>query len=221
MTAYHFALPMALGKRILDYGCGTGYGTNFLYRRATPPTLTGVDVSDAAIAFCKASYDDIADSFFLLKPGRLPFADDSFELITLFQVIEHVQDDHGLIGELHRVLAPAGVLLITTPNVEFSGEDPLSPSNPHHIREYDSKSLSQLCTPIFHGVTRLGVHGSLRMGGAGIGLEIFRPYRALRRLSRSIRRRPLYTPPCSLADFDVTARRTSQALDLLFICRKQ
>lgn len=220
MTAYHFALPMAAGKTILDYGCGTGYGTNFLYRRATPPTLKGVDVSEAAIAFCRASYEDIADSFLLIKPGRLPFADGSFELITLFQVIEHVLDDVGLILELHRVLAPGGLLLITTPNVEFSGGDPLSPLNPHHIREYDSKSLSMLCTRVFRGVTPLGVHGSLRMGGGGMGLEIFLPYRAVRRLLRYIRR-PLYTAPCSLADFDVTARRMSQALDLLFICRKE
>jgi 2-polyprenyl-3-methyl-5-hydroxy-6-metoxy-1,4-benzoquinol methylase len=48
--------------------------------------------------------------------GRLPFRDQSFDLITANMVIEHVQDPDGLLREVHRALPPNGIFLFHTPN---------------------------------------------------------------------------------------------------------
>src|SRR5437867_211740 len=71
MTAYHFVLSRVRGGTILDYGCGTGYGANFLWRRGNLASLVAVDVSEEAIAYCRRSYEDVADVFRLLPPGEL------------------------------------------------------------------------------------------------------------------------------------------------------
>jgi SAM-dependent methyltransferase len=216
MTAYHFVLSMSRGGTILDYGCGTGYGTNFLLRRGNLASLVGVDVSEEAISYCRRSYEDVADVFRLLPPGELPFPESSFSAILLFQVIEHVENDRGLLRKLHDLLVPGGRLFVTTPNVELSGEDPERPSNPFHVREYSAERLRGACASAFAQVEELGIRGSYRVGGTGLGAERWLLWRGLRRLVRALGRPP-YATPVSLHDFAITKRRVREALDLLFI----
>ena len=64
--------------------------------------------------------------------------DNSFDSIVSFQVIEHIQDDMLFLKEIHRVLKPGGIALLTTPNRRMS----LS-RNPWHIREYLSDELKK------------------------------------------------------------------------------
>lgn len=219
MTAYHFARPRVGGRDVLDYGCGTGYGANFLARRGAVRSLVGVDVSSEAIAYCHAAYPDLGDVFRPVRPGRTPFSDESFDVILLFQVVEHVADDVSLLRELARLLRPGGELLLTTPNVVASGGDPLHPLNPHHVREYSRESLRVSCASAFSQIDEMGVHGSLRVGGGGLGIERSLSFRAVRKLVRLLVS-PLYARPVSLADFTVRRRKLAQAVDLFFVCRR-
>ena len=219
MTAYHFALPFAAERDVLDYGCGAGYGTNFISRRGRPRSLVGVDIDEPSIGYCRVCYQDIADCFRVTTGGELPFRESSFDLVLLFQVVEHVHDAPQLLQRLRRVLRSGGRVVMTTPNVELYNGDPEHPANLHHVREYSAESLRAVCSSVFSNVEEWGVYGSFRVGGAGIGAERNIAYRAARRLFR------FAVPyearvPVSLADFAVirNRRRIRKSLDLLFVC---
>lgn len=218
MTAYHFAVSFVRGRDVLDYGCGSGYGANFLRRRGAPRSIVGLDVSADAILYCRSVYEG-GDQFRVLESGAVPLEDSSVDVALLFQTIEHVPDDAELLRELARALRPRGKLLITTPNAALYGGDLHDPENEHHLREYDRRALSELCRSVFPIVNQLGVRGSFRVGGRGLGLERSLAFRAVRKAAALAGMMP-YVPPVSLADFAVGSARLHEALDLLFICAK-
>ncbi|MDX6654330.1 MAG: hypothetical protein QOH18_1040 [Solirubrobacterales bacterium] len=133
---YRWAARIAAGRRILDAGCGTAYGTAML-ARAGATAVTGVDVAESVV-------DSVRDSMpetVTLTTGNvreLPFEDDSFDLITCFEVIEHIEEPGAAFDELARVLAPEGVLLISSPN---RGIYP--PGNEHHLHEFKPAELQE------------------------------------------------------------------------------
>lgn len=98
-------------RRILDAGCGTGGNLPLLRDFGT---VTGVDLSPIALTFARqraASGRALARGSLL----RLPFPDASFDLITAFDVLYHlwIEDDIAALAELHRVLRPGGLFLMT------------------------------------------------------------------------------------------------------------
>jgi SAM-dependent methyltransferase len=99
-------------NRVLDYGCGNG---DFLERLADrSASRTGVDVDEDKIESASA-VDGI--SVRVVRPDvPLPFDDASFDTVIIMEVIEHVADERAVLAELSRVLAPGGVLLLTTPH---------------------------------------------------------------------------------------------------------
>jgi SAM-dependent methyltransferase len=94
--------------RILDVGCGTGANLEMLKQFGEPE---GVDVSDDALEFCKAKglkvHKGLAES--------LPFADESFDLVTALDVVEHLDDDIAGLKEMNRVMKADGKTLIFVP----------------------------------------------------------------------------------------------------------
>src|ERR1043166_8379109 len=88
--------------RILDVGCGTGANLKMLadYGRAE-----GVDISPQAIEFCR---ERGLDSVKLGAAEQLPYENDSFELVTALDVIEHLDDDIAGLREMRRVLRRDG-----------------------------------------------------------------------------------------------------------------
>ncbi len=158
--------------RLLDIGCGTG-GT----LRALAPLgdAVGVDTEPGAIEAARRR------SGCEVGPGRLPddmpFADDSFDVITLLDVLEHIEDDAGSLATIARLLRPGGLLLCTVPAFAFlwSGHDDTA----EHKRRYTRpglrarlegaglhvRKISYYNTFLFPPI--LGVH--LLLGGRGRG----------------------------------------------------
>ena len=146
-------------KRVLDYGCGNGYGSFLLAKVARK--VTAVDIDPTAIEDSRQKYRAENLSFELIAPEiQTNFADRSFDLIVSFQVIEHILDVKKYLNELKRMLSDKGVLIITTPNRRYRLYPFQKPVNPCHIREYNLKTFSKQLGSIFPQVTIFGITGT-------------------------------------------------------------
>jgi SAM-dependent methyltransferase len=114
MRAFHQVVPDESFADVLEVGGGRGGLTHTLLPRSR---VTNIDMNPAfgdapvnreeGVAFCCAD------------ATALPFADASFDAVTMFDVIEHVPDDRSAMAEAWRVLRPGGVLLVSTPHVSW------------------------------------------------------------------------------------------------------
>ncbi|RRQ25131.1 SAM-dependent methyltransferase [Rhodococcus sp. Eu-32] len=177
-VVYEHLRDRCAGKVVLEAGSGEGYGANMIADVAT--SVVGLDYDASAAAHVLTRYPRVG----MLRGNlaQLPLADDSIDVVVNFQVIEHLWDQAQFLAECHRVLAPGGVLLISTPNrITFSpGRD--TPLNPFHTRELNAAELTEMLGDArFTVETMTGVHhGSVlraldtKHGGSFIDAQIER-----------------------------------------------
>jgi SAM-dependent methyltransferase len=135
VVRYRWAAAAAAGKRVLDAGCGTAYGTAML-ADAGATEVVGVDLAESVLESVRAEMPDSVN----LRSGdlrALELDDDSFDLVVCFEVIEHFEEPLTVLDQLARVLAPGGTLLISSPN---RGVYPAG--NPHHFHEFTPAELT-------------------------------------------------------------------------------
>jgi SAM-dependent methyltransferase len=113
LVRYRFAAQLASSRRVLDTACGEGYGTALL-AAAGARSATGLDVDERTVVHARSRHP--GPVFAVGDVRKLPFADESFDLVVCFETIEHVPDPERVLGELHRVMADDGLLLVSTPN---------------------------------------------------------------------------------------------------------
>ncbi|MDA8243095.1 MAG: class I SAM-dependent methyltransferase [Elusimicrobia bacterium] len=155
LFAYDFARRFCAGKRVLDLGCGYGYGTAILASSAA--SASGADFSAAAVAKAGRTYSAVPNVSFSRQDARaMTFKDGEFEVCCSFQVIEHFKEPAAVLSELKRVTAPGGSVIISTLNAEISG----SVFNPYHFKEYGRAEFLGLLTPHFASVELYGVMAS-------------------------------------------------------------
>ena len=139
---YHFASRWVKGKHVLDLACGEGYGSALLARHAAG--VTGVDVSQQAIEHAKRAYAQLRNATFAAGSAtKIPAADASFDVAISFETLEHIHEQDEFLAELHRVLKPDGVLLISCPNkAEYT--DKRGTQNEFHVKELYRADLDAL-----------------------------------------------------------------------------
>jgi len=99
------------GKAVLDLGCGTGGITRFLAETYRPANIRGVDIDRRLIERAKQSAEGAAGlSFQAVRPGRLPFAEASFDVVFSKDAMVHIENKEALFAELFRVLRPGGMV---------------------------------------------------------------------------------------------------------------
>jgi len=131
---------------ILDVGCGTGANLEMLSEFGA---AEGVDVSAEALSFCQARG---LEKVKLGAAEALPYDDNSFDLVTGLDVVEHLDDDVGGLKEMRRVLRPDGRALLFVPAFMFlwGVQDDIS----NHRRRYTMKSLRRAVREVGFEVER-------------------------------------------------------------------
>jgi 2-polyprenyl-3-methyl-5-hydroxy-6-metoxy-1,4-benzoquinol methylase len=131
---YAFALQFAAGKRVLDAACGEGYGSSLLARRAA--RVTGVDIDPSSIEHARARYGVGSDrlAFQVGDVSALDLPPASFDLIVSFETLEHLEAQEQMLAGFARLLAPDGLLLISSPD-KATYSDAQGHANPYHVRE--------------------------------------------------------------------------------------
>lgn len=144
---YCWARGLVAGRKVLDAGCGAGWGTALLATHARE--AVGIDHLPFAIADARRESANRA-SFRQGDLQQLPFADDEFDVVVCFEAIAQVADPELVFDELARVLRPNGLLLVSSPN---RGAYP--PGNPLHLSELTSDELETSLASRFSNVVML------------------------------------------------------------------
>jgi SAM-dependent methyltransferase len=234
VVAYRVGQEQVRGKRVLDAGCGDGYGTDLLAQ--TAGRAVGVDRSAETVAIAARRYQRPNLAYRVCELPRLADLGERFDVVCNFQVIEHLADPQPFLRAAQQVLEPGGCLIVTTPNRLTARVE-----NPYHVHEYVADELHAVLAQVFGAVEVRGVCGDAR----AMAYETARVERAQRILRLDpLNLRRLIPPRAIAAVYPLLARlvrrgvaRSDQsallvgpenftinsacdaALDLLAICR--
>lgn len=152
--AYEFAREYVKNKQTADIGCADGYGTQYL--AAFTQSTIGVDYSEATIAEARKKHADKTNlSFISGSVPPIPLADESVDVVTAFQFIEHIHERTAFMRDVKRVLKPGGIFICTTPNNKMS-----IARNPFHVHEFTFAEMEKEAKAIFDKFELQGVQGN-------------------------------------------------------------
>jgi 2-polyprenyl-3-methyl-5-hydroxy-6-metoxy-1,4-benzoquinol methylase len=212
---YDHALPHCRGKRVLDAGCGIGYGSHHLARHGAAEVI-GVDISKDAIGEARATFRRPNLSFTQADLLALDMAADlpqTFDVIVNLENIEHLpKPGLFLAAARKRLEASGGILVLSTPNANMGdrkGDGTLA--NEFHEKEYTAQELRAMLSEFFPSVVMSGQwrtpDGRLRARSARAAFDhqCEAYYNPMARLGRAIKRvmgKPSLPPPVFLESGD-------------------
>lgn len=131
--------------RLLDVGCATG---QFLAEMAQYPSwqVTGVEPSESAVEFARRAYS------FPMHHGDLlsaRFPGGAFDVVTLWDVFEHLHDPLTMLTEVRRILTPEGVLILRTPSLDSWDARVFGPfwagiDSPRHLAVFSQQTATRI-----------------------------------------------------------------------------
>lgn len=147
-SRYRFATTHGSG-RILEVACGSGQGLGYLATRGE--FVCGGDITPGLLTQARSKLGPLAP-LVRLDAHDLPFASGSFDTVLLFEALYYLSDPMRFFQEVRRVLAPGGVLVVSTINPEWSAFNP----SPFATRYLTASELSRSLNGIFPDVRLLG-----------------------------------------------------------------
>lgn len=140
---YRFAAQFVKGKRVLDIACGEGYGAAAL-QKAGAASVIGIDVSPDACVHAHHKYGldaRVGDA------QNIALDKASVDVVVSFETIEHISQPGKFLDECARVLAPGGMMIVSTPNRDAYHKN--EPHNPFHLKELNEAEFVELLNARF------------------------------------------------------------------------
>ena len=139
---YSFAAGSLRG-RVLDLGCGTGYGCHELSGHAAIAEVVGIDRSPEAIAWAARYYPNPRVSYRVadLEVAGWETGLGRFDRIVAFEVLEHLRNEEAFWRGIDRLLAPGGAFWLSTPLGRGRG---ITPSDPFHLHQLTRSEVTRL-----------------------------------------------------------------------------
>lgn len=139
---YSFAVGKISGGRVLDVGCGIGYGSVVLLEKCSE--YVGFDYHPSRKLRADAEFSNPKSTFLTIDANYgFPFEDNSFDNVVCFEAIEHFINDKFVISEIYRVLKPGGKFVCSTPMNKGQNK------GHYHIKEYTVEQFKALISGSF------------------------------------------------------------------------
>ncbi len=217
LAVYEWIGARVVGGRVIDMACGEGYGSEALSRSAA--RVVGVDANPEAHEHARLRYRQQNLSF---ERGLVEThgAAGAFDAVVFLQTIEHVHDPVAVLEHFRSLLAPGGVVYISTPNLlTLAPPGAAKSDNPWHLREYRAPEFEALCRTTFPDVSVLGLFHARKLRVHELALS--RGWDAVHqrlRLTKAFYDR--FTPAIDTRDFALRAApKLDHALDFVAVCR--
>jgi ubiquinone/menaquinone biosynthesis C-methylase UbiE len=153
---YMFAAGLTRNRMVLDVACGTGYGLSYIAEEGLGRAV-GVDFSPEAISYARERFGGNGRISFICADGtRMPFADDSFDVVVSFETIEHIIKYGQFLSECRRVIREGGSIICSTPNRRIFSPHLAKPINTFHVKEFWPDEFHRLLSRYFAEVTFYG-----------------------------------------------------------------
>ncbi|MDS4068012.1 MAG: class I SAM-dependent methyltransferase [Candidatus Competibacter sp.] len=154
MSAVIDALNLPSNATILEVGSGTGGNLAMLSKFGK---VSAIEPDDFAREWATRKSNVVVLKGYL--PGELPFNPANFDLICLFDVLEHIESDIAALQSLRPLLKPRGQIVLTVPAYQWlwsSHDEEL-----HHRRRYTATSLAACCQQAGYGISQLSYYNTL------------------------------------------------------------
>jgi ubiquinone/menaquinone biosynthesis C-methylase UbiE len=146
-------------RSVLDVGCGSGHGAWLFMMKGAHSVLT-LDLDKTrvyqAYRLCKDFNNFLA---LFMDAQKMGFKDHTFQVVTCFEVIEHVPHPDLLFSELRRMMKSDSILFLTTPNRAMRLLPLQRPWNPEHLCEYTVRDLRRNLKNHFPFFEIFGIYG--------------------------------------------------------------
>jgi SAM-dependent methyltransferase len=220
LAVYEWIGARVIGKRVVDMASGEGYGSEVLARGAE--SVLGVEANPDAFEHARLRYvrQNLRFERGLVETHGGVGGDRICDAVVFLQTIEHVREPAEVLEHFAGLLAPGGVVYVSTPNLEtIAPPGAEKSSNPWHIREYRAHEFDALCRTVFSRVTLLGLFHARRLRAHELALRCGwdELHRRLRLTDAFYDR---FTPSITARDFALRPYGLERALDFLAVCEQ-
>jgi ubiquinone/menaquinone biosynthesis C-methylase UbiE len=139
--------------KVLDIACGSGFGSDYLAQLGN--MVVGGDLSEETIADCNCKFNRSNLEFKVIDGTKIPYPDDTFDIVISFETIEHTKDYQKMLSEFKRVVKKDGLIMLSTPNFLINSPSGVV-TNKFHTQEWVYDELLEILNNTFSNVKLMG-----------------------------------------------------------------